>query len=95
MGDGPFEMLLRVDGGRRSAAPSESPNTVRIVLDTNAVISAFPWNSVPRGLIEAIDEGRAEAYTSRSLPDVVGGDRKAWDSNPRGREPCRFSRPVP
>jgi len=40
---------------------------VRIVLDTNALLSGFLWNGAPRRLIEAVLAQRIELYTTQGL----------------------------
>lgn len=49
---------------------------MRVVLDTNTVVSALLWNSLPRRLLQAAREGRFEVFTSApllaELADVLG-----------------------
>lgn len=40
---------------------------MRVVLDTNTVVSGFLWGSEPRALIDAAVEGRIELFTSEVL----------------------------
>lgn len=40
---------------------------MRIVLDTNVVISGLLWSGTPRQLFNALRAGRASAFTSREL----------------------------
>ena len=40
---------------------------MRIVADTNVIVSAFLWGGVPRQLLNAVEEGRRELFTSRAL----------------------------
>ncbi|OGA23680.1 MAG: putative toxin-antitoxin system toxin component, PIN family [Betaproteobacteria bacterium RIFCSPLOWO2_02_FULL_67_26] len=40
---------------------------MRIVADTNVVVSAFLWGGVPRQLLDAAELKRAELFTSRDL----------------------------
>jgi len=40
---------------------------VRVVLDTNTVVSGFLWGNEPRALIDAAVEGRIELFTSEVL----------------------------
>jgi len=40
---------------------------VRIVADTNVIVSAFLWGGVPRQLLDAAEERRVELFTSRAL----------------------------
>jgi len=40
---------------------------VRIVADTNVIVSAFLWGGVPRRLLDAAEEQRVELFTSRAL----------------------------
>ncbi len=42
-------------------------NLVRLVLDTNTVVSGLLWGSTPSLLIEAALEGRIEVFTSHAL----------------------------
>jgi predicted nucleic acid-binding protein len=50
---------------------------VRVVLDTNTVVSALLWGSTPYALIEAATEERIELYStarcSRSWPMCSAG----------------------
>lgn len=40
---------------------------MRLVVDTNVVISALLWGGVPRQLLDAIHQGRASAFASSEL----------------------------
>jgi putative PIN family toxin of toxin-antitoxin system len=40
---------------------------MRLVVDTNVVVSALLWGGVPRQLLDAIHQGRATAFTSSAL----------------------------
>jgi putative PIN family toxin of toxin-antitoxin system len=40
---------------------------VRIVADTNVIVSAFLWGGVPRRLLDTAEEQRVEFFTSRAL----------------------------
>lgn len=40
---------------------------MRIVVDTNVIVSAFLWGGVPRRLLDAVEAQRLELYTSRAL----------------------------
>jgi uncharacterized protein len=40
---------------------------VRIVVDTNVIVSAFLWGGVPRRLLDAVEAQRIELFTSRAL----------------------------
>ena len=40
---------------------------MRVVLDTNTVVSGFLWGNEPRALIDAAVEGRIELFTSEVL----------------------------
>ena len=40
---------------------------MRIVADTNVIVSAFLWGGVPRRLLEAVEAQRIELFTSRAL----------------------------
>jgi len=54
---------------------------VKIVLDTNVVVSALLWGGTPYKLIEAATAGDAELYTSPALVtelrDVLGREHLA------------------
>ncbi len=40
---------------------------MRLVLDTNTVVSALLWNNAPSKLLDAALEGRIELFTSKAL----------------------------
>jgi putative PIN family toxin of toxin-antitoxin system len=40
---------------------------VRIVADTNVIVSAFLWGGTPRRLLDAVQAGSAQLFTSRAL----------------------------
>ncbi len=40
---------------------------MRVVADTNVVVSAFLWGGIPRRLLEATQHGQIRLYTSRAL----------------------------
>jgi putative PIN family toxin of toxin-antitoxin system len=40
---------------------------VRIVADTNVIVSAFLWGGTPRRVLDAVEAGDFELYTSRAL----------------------------
>jgi uncharacterized protein len=40
---------------------------VRIVVDTNVVVSAFLWGGTPRRLLDAVETRHLEIFTSRAL----------------------------
>lgn len=44
---------------------------MRLVLDTNVLVSAFLWKGVPGRLIELAGEGEIQLYTSRALLDEL------------------------
>ncbi len=44
---------------------------MRLVLDTNVLVSAFLWKGVPGHLIELAGEGEIHLYTSRALLDEL------------------------
>jgi len=54
-------------------APSGAPatqaasNSVRVVLDTNVVVSGLLWHNTPRRLLDAVRAGRLSAFTSAPL----------------------------
>lgn len=40
---------------------------MRIVADTNVIVSAFLWGGTPRRLLDAVEAQRLELFTSRAL----------------------------
>ena len=46
---------------------------MRVVLDTNTVVSGFLWNNAPRALIEAAVDGRIELFTCAVLIEELAG----------------------
>jgi hypothetical protein len=40
---------------------------VRIVIDTNVIVSAFLWGGTPRRLLDAVEAQHFELFTSRAL----------------------------
>jgi len=49
---------------------------MRLVLDTNCVVSAFLWGGTPRQIIDAAIEGQCELFTSGALlAELV---RRCW-----------------
>ena len=40
---------------------------MRIVADTNVIVSAFLWGGVPRRLLDAVEAQQIELFTSRAL----------------------------
>jgi putative PIN family toxin of toxin-antitoxin system len=40
---------------------------VRIVVDTNVIVSAFLWGGTPRRILDAVEAQRVELFTSRAL----------------------------
>ena len=40
---------------------------MRIVVDTNVVVSAFLWGGTPRRILDAVEAQRIELFTSRAL----------------------------
>lgn len=46
---------------------------MRVVLDTNTVVSGFLWGEAPRALIEAAVDGRIELFTSTVLIAELAG----------------------
>ena len=44
---------------------------MRLLLDTNTVVSGFLWQNAPRKLIDAALEGRVELFTSVALIDEL------------------------
>jgi putative PIN family toxin of toxin-antitoxin system len=40
---------------------------VRVVADTNIIVSAFLWGGVPRQLLDAAEQKRIELFTSQAL----------------------------
>lgn len=41
--------------------------SVRVVLDTNVVVSGLLWSNTPRRLLDAVRDGRLTAFTSQAL----------------------------
>lgn len=51
-----------------SAAPVRGDNPgVRVVADTNVIVSAFLWGGTPRRLLDAAEKSKLELFTSRAL----------------------------
>ena len=54
---------------------------MRIVADTNVILSAFLWGGTPRQLLDAAEAGRLELFTSREiiaeLEDVLSREKFA------------------
>lgn len=51
-----------------SAAPvREDSQGVRVVADTNVIVSAFLWGGTPRRLLDAAEKRKLELFTSRAL----------------------------
>ena len=54
---------------------------MRVVADTNVVVSAFLWGGVPRQLLDAAEAQRVELFTSRALiaelEDVLSREKLA------------------
>jgi uncharacterized protein len=54
---------------------------VRVVADTNVIVSAFLWGGVPRQLLDAAEAQRLELFTSRALiaelEDVLSREKLA------------------
>ena len=46
---------------------------MRVVLDTNTVVSGFLWDNEPRLIIDAAIEGRIELFTCTGLIDELAG----------------------
>lgn len=44
---------------------------MRLVLDTNVLVSAFLWRGAPNQLIERASEGEVQLFTSRALLDEL------------------------
>lgn len=40
---------------------------MRVVIDTNVIVSAFLWGGTPRRLLDAVEAQRLELFTSRML----------------------------
>lgn len=47
--------------------PSEPPAALRVVADTNIVVSRLLWRGAPRALLEASRAGQISLYTSAAL----------------------------
>lgn len=90
-------------------APSGAPGRMRIVADTNIVVSAMLWGGPPRDVLNAAREGRVALFTSApliaELEDVFTRDRLARRFAAIGRTPAdaldrylalaRFVVPIP
>lgn len=54
---------------------------MRIVVDTNVVVSAFLWGGTPRRILDAVEAQRIELFTSRvliaELEDVLSREKFA------------------
>ena len=51
-----------------SAAPVRGDSQgVRVVADTNVIVSAFLWGGTPRRLLDAAEKGKLDLFTSRAL----------------------------
>jgi len=51
-----------------SAARAEASSfSVRVVADTNVIVSAFLWGGTPRRILDAVEARRFELFTSRAL----------------------------
>ena len=54
---------------------------MRIVVDTNVIVSAFLWGGTPRRLLDVIEEQQLELFTSRALiaelEDVLAREKLA------------------
>lgn len=46
---------------------------MRVVLDTNTVVSGFLWDNAPRGLIEAAVDARIQIFTCAVLIEELAG----------------------
>ena len=61
---------------------------VRLVLDTNTIVSALLWKNAPSRLIDAALQGRIELFTSRplllELEDVLPRDKFARQRSASG-----------
>ena len=64
---------------------------MRLVVDTNVVVSALLWGGVPRQLLDAIHDGRATAFTSsaliREFRDVLAREKFALSIARLGKTP--------
>jgi putative PIN family toxin of toxin-antitoxin system len=45
---------------------------VRVVLDTNTIVSALLWGGIPDQLLAAATDARIEIFTSPALLDELG-----------------------
>jgi len=57
----------------RSAPSGALPAIVRIVLDTNVVVSGLLWSGRPARLLDLLRAGKASAFTSEALLDELAG----------------------
>jgi len=46
---------------------------VRVVLDTNTVVSGFLWDNEPRAIVDAAIDGRIELFTCAALIEELAG----------------------
>jgi uncharacterized protein len=58
---------------------------VRVVVDTNVIVSAFLWGGVPRRLLDLAEAQRIELFTTRQLiaelKDVLSREKLAMQLN--------------
>ena len=58
---------------------------MRVVVDTNVIVSAFLWGGVPRQLLDTAEAGRIELVTSRALiaelEDVLSREKLSGQLN--------------
>ena len=55
---------------------------MRLVVDTNVVVSALLWGGIPRQLLDAIHQGRATAFASGELIREFRGVLKSFGDIP-------------
>jgi len=52
---------------RGAPVTQAASNSVRVVLDTNVVVSGLLWHNTPRRLLDAVRAGQLSAFTSAPL----------------------------
>lgn len=66
-------------------------STMRLVIDTNVVLSALLWGGIPRQVLDAVHRGRATAFTSheliRELSNVLEREKFAAIAAKSGKTP--------
>lgn len=60
---------------------------IRVVLDTNTIVSGLLWGGVPRKLLDAASASEVEIYTSNELVEVMSRDKFAAKVAEQGGDP--------